>query len=228
MSLIVLKEVSKTFNPELPNPVQALKGVNFIVEPGDFISIMGPSGSGKSTFLNILGLLDTPDSGSYLLNSVEITKVKARQLPALRRKEVGFIFQTFNLLSRLTVFQNIQLPMVYSRAPKSEQVTRVEQFLELIKMTERRNYKPSHLSGGEKQRVAIARALVNDPSIVLADEPTGNLDQKSGLQIMEALVDLNKQGRTIIVVTHNSAIDAFARRHFSLIDGELTEKKVGL
>ncbi|MFA5107408.1 MAG: ABC transporter ATP-binding protein [Patescibacteria group bacterium] len=223
MPLITLQNINKTFSPDLPNPVTALKGVHFTIERGEFISIMGPSGSGKSTLLNVLGLLDVPDSGGYILNNIEISKVPKKQLPFLRRKEIGFIFQTFNLLARLTVAQNIQLPLIYSRYPRKKQVDRINEMLRTVKLENRRNYKPALLSGGEKQRVAIARALVNDPSIILADEPTGNLDSKSGKDIMAALQWLNQQGRTIIVVTHDATIDAYAQRHFRMSDGELTE-----
>lgn len=223
MALITLKNIKKTFTPDLPNPVHALTGISFVINRGEFVSIMGPSGSGKSTLLNILGLLDVPDSGSYILNDVDIVNVKANQLPYIRRKEIGFVFQTFNLLARLTVSQNIQLPLIYGRYPRKKQAGRIDEMLKIVHMENRKKYRPIHLSGGEKQRVAIARALVNDPSIILADEPTGNLDSKSGQDIMAALKMLNQQGRTIIVVTHDPNIDAYAQRHFRMTDGILTE-----
>ncbi|MDD5342694.1 MAG: ABC transporter ATP-binding protein [Patescibacteria group bacterium] len=223
MPILRLENINKSYNQDTPTAFQALKNVSFSVEPGEFISIMGPSGSGKSTLLNIIGILDVADTGSYQLNGVEITSLGKSRLPAIRRKEIGFIFQTFNLLPRLSVFQNVQMPLMYSRVQSNKQKDRVDELLGLVKLTQRRNYLPTKLSGGEKQRVAIARALANNPSIILADEPTGNLDSKSGREIMEALAELNRQGRTILLVTHDQNIADFAQRHFFMADGVLTE-----
>lgn len=222
MALIELKRINKTFNKATDNPFQALKDINFAVENGDFISIMGPSGSGKSTLMNIIGMLDVADSGSYWLKENDITKISRSKLPMMRRQEIGFVFQTFNLLPRLSVYENVRMPLIYSKK-EGKKSTQVDNLIKMVKLEHRRNYIPMNLSGGEKQRVAIARALVNDPAIVLADEPTGNLDTKSGAEIMQSLKNLNKEGRTIILVTHDPEIDKYAKRHFKMVDGVLSE-----
>ncbi len=224
MALIQLKKINKIFNSNTSNPFQALKNVNLEVNGGDFISIMGPSGSGKSTLMNIIGMLDVPDSGQYFLNAVNITGLRKKDLPRMRREEVGFIFQTFNLLPRLTVAKNIALPLTYTNKTAKEKQLKINELIELVRLEHRKKYLPVNLSGGEKQRVAIARALVNNPKVILADEPTGNLDSKSGCEIMTALSHLNKTGRTIILVTHDPEIDKYADRHFKLVDGQLNEK----
>ncbi|MBU0707898.1 ABC transporter ATP-binding protein [Patescibacteria group bacterium] len=222
MHQIELRNVNRVFNKNTDNTFQALKGINMIVEPGDFISIMGPSGSGKSTLMNIIGMLDVADSGSYWLKEVDITKTEKSELPMMRRQEIGFVFQTFNLLNRLSVYENVRMPLIYSKKKYGKR-SKVDELIKMVNLGHRRNYLPVNLSGGEKQRVAIARALVNDPRIIVADEPTGNLDTKSGSEIMKSLVDLNKEGRTIILVTHDPQIDKYAKRHFKMVDGILTE-----
>ncbi len=224
MALIELKRINKTFNKSTDNPFQALKDINFAIEDGDFISIMGPSGSGKSTLMNIIGMLDVADSGSYWLKENDITKISRSKLPLMRRQEVGFVFQTFNLLPRLSVYENVRMPLIYSKK-ENKKSNRVDNLIKMVKLDHRKNYIPMNLSGGEKQRVAIARALVNDPAIILADEPTGNLDTNSGAEIMESLKNLNKEGRTIILVTHDPEIDKYAKRHFKMVDGVLSENR---
>ncbi|MDP3965130.1 MAG: ABC transporter ATP-binding protein [bacterium] len=224
MSFILLSSISKTFNRETDNPFQALSDVHFDVEKGDCVSIMGPSGSGKSTLMNIIGMLDIPDSGSYRLDEHDITKMRKSELPYFRRNQIGFVFQTFNLLPRMTVAQNISMPMMYNQVPRDERKQRIEALLETVKLSKRKDYYPTKLSGGERQRVAIARALVNNPSIILADEPTGNLDSKSGQEIISALLELNRaEGRTLIIVTHDPSIAEQTDRRFEMIDGRLKE-----
>ena len=218
MPLIELEKVSKIY----PGPTRALKKISLTVEKGEFIAIMGPSGSGKSTLLHILGLLDTPTAGQYFLTDKAVTTFAPEDLARLRNAKMGFVFQAFNLLPRLTVFENVKLPLLYSNAAEREWAERARSAIAAVGMAHRLYYQPAQLSGGEKQRVAIARALMTDPELILADEPTGNLDTKTGQAIMAILARLNKEeNRTILLVTHERDIAAYARRVINLRDGEI-------
>ena len=221
MPLLTLTNVCKTYYAQSEHPLYVLKDINLTVETGDFVSIMGPSGSGKSTLLNMIGLLDVPDCGSYVFDGREIINTPPRLLPAIRAHEIGFIFQNFNLLPRLSVFQNVSLPMVYAGVNNAERSKRVEEVLANVQLLHKIDVHPNKLSGGEQQRVAIARAIVNRPKLILADEPTGNLDSDTGLKIMQELVKLNADGTAIILVSHDSNISAFAGFHYKMKDGIL-------
>lgn len=204
---------------------KVLRGLTFNIEQKEFVSIMGPSGSGKSTLMHILGFLDRPSSGKYFFEGKDTTKVEDEELARLRNEKVGFIFQTFNLLPRTSVFDNVYLPLLYSKMPEAEKNKRVEDVIASVDMSHRLNYLSNQLSGGEQQRVAIARALVNNPAVIFADEPTGNLDSVSGIQIMKILQDLNNQGRTIILVTHETYTSEHAKRIISVKDGLIIDDK---
>ena len=198
----------------------ALGGVSFSVEPGEFVAIMGPSGSGKSTLMNIIGCLDTPTAGTYVLDGVDVSELDEEQLSEIRATRIGFVFQSFNLLPRATVLRNVELPMIYTRTPLAEREPRAIKALEVVGLDETQwQHKSNELSGGQMQRVAIARALVNDPAIVLADEPTGNLDTRTGELILETFRRLQQQGRTILLITHDHAIGAHADRVINIRDG---------
>ena len=203
--------------------VRALDGLSVMIREGDFLAIMGPSGSGKSTLMNIIGCLDVPDDGTYLLRGVEVSEMDEDELAEIRNREIGFVFQMFNLLPRLTILRNVELPLVYGGARLKGRKTAAREALERVGLGHRLDHTPVELSGGERQRVAIARALVNRPSIVLADEPTGNLDSKTGQEIMDILVDLNKQGHTIVIVTHEKEVAGHASRIIHLKDGRVLE-----
>jgi putative ABC transport system ATP-binding protein len=224
MPLLELRDINKTYNQRTGNPLPVLRNIQLAIEPGDFVSIMGRSGSGKSTLLNIIGLLDMPDSGTYLLGGRDITRTPRSLLPRIRALEIGFVFQSFNLLPRLSVFQNVTLPLIYAGKDRAFRARRVHEVLEIVNLTNRTWYLPSKLSGGEQQRVAVARAIVNDPKMVVADEPTGNLDSESGHRIMRELVRLNQEGRTVVLVTHEPDIAAYARDHFLMSDGVLSRE----
>lgn len=218
--MISLKNVSRIFTVG-GQEVRALDGINLQVEPGEYISIMGPSGSGKSTLLNLLGLLDRPTSGRYLLDSRDVIGLSDKQLARVRSQVIGFVFQFFHLIPRLTACQNIELPMMLAEVPPKERQKRSASVIRDFGLHERRHHRPEELSGGQRQRVAIARAIINTPEILLADEPTGNLDSGSGLDIITLLEELNRQGLTLIVVTHDPEIGERARRQIHFSDGRI-------
>ena len=199
--------------------VSALKGINLSVEKGEFLSIMGPSGSGKTTLMNIIGCLDSPTNGSYFLNDKSVSKLDDDELAKIRNDEIGFVFQSFHLLARNTAFDNVMLPLKYAGISKEEATKRSNHVLDLVGLSSRAKHTPSELSGGQQQRVAIARALVNEPSILFADEPTGNLDSKTGQDVMKIFKDLNKNGQTIILITHEDSIAKQSNRIITIMDG---------
>ncbi|BET15237.1 ABC transporter ATP-binding protein [Fusobacterium vincentii] len=218
--IITVDNINKTYkNGSLE--LQVLKNISFKVDKGEFLAIMGSSGSGKSTMMNILGCLDNQYEGRYILDGIDISKSTENELSEIRNKKIGFIFQSFNLLPRLTALENVELPLVYSSIPKEERHKRANELLEMVGLKDRTHHRPNELSGGQRQRVAIARALVNNPSIILADEPTGNLDSKSEGEIIEILQKLNKMGKTIVIVTHEPSIGEIAERKIIFKDGEI-------
>ncbi len=206
-------------------PTQALLSVSFAIKDGEFVSIMGPSGSGKSTLLHILSFLDRPTGGTYLFNGRSIDDMTDIELAHVRNKDMGFVFQAFNLLSRLTVYDNVEIPLLYSDIPPAERRKLIEEAVRSVGLEEKLNVEAGRLSGGQKQRVAIARALVTEPNVIFADEPTGNLDSKSGIQVMEILADLNKRGRTVVLVTHETQTAEFADRIIYIKDGVVESDK---
>jgi len=220
MSIIELKEVTKEYKMG-DVIVRALDGLNIKIKKGEFVAIMGPSGSGKSTIMNMIGCLDLPNKGNIFLNAKNIGHMHESKLASIRGKEIGFIFQQFNLINTLSILENVMLPMVFQNIPLDDRIQKARKLLEMVGLSKRMKHKPNELSGGEQQRVAIARALANDPEIILADEPTGNLDSKTGNEIMEFLKKLNKQGKTVIVVTHDANLAKYAQRIIHLRDGRV-------
>lgn len=217
-NIIKIRQIIRDF--QLGNEtVHVLKGIDLDIERGEYLAIMGPSGSGKSTLMNLLGCLDTPTAGSYVLNGKDVSQMSDDELAEIRNKEIGFVFQTFNLLPRTTALDNVALPMVYAGASKKERTARAEEVLEDVGLSDRMDHRPNQLSGGQRQRVAVGRALVNKPSIILADEPTGNLDSKTGDEIMGLFDEIHKAGNTVIMVTHEEEIAAHAHRIIRLRDG---------
>ena len=229
MSLVIkIRNITRDF-PLGNEIVKVLKGIDLDIESGEYVALMGPSGSGKSTLMNLLGCLDTPTSGSYELNGKDVSNMTDDELAEIRNKEIGFVFQTFNLLPRTTALENVALPMIYAGASKSERTERAKQVLTDVGLADRMDHKPNQLSGGQRQRVAVGRALVNKPSIILADEPTGNLDSKTSEEIMNLFGDIHKAGNTVIVVTHEEEIAENANRIIRLRDGMVesdTKKEV--
>ncbi|HEL1550345.1 TPA: ABC transporter ATP-binding protein [Streptococcus suis] len=220
--LIRLTNINKSYKNG-DQELRVLKDIDLEVEEGEFLAIMGPSGSGKSTLMNIIGLLDRSSSGNYWLEGEEVSQLSEKKLAQVRNDQIGFVFQQFFLLSKLNALQNVELPLIYAGVPSSKRKKLAQQYLEKVELAERMTHLPSELSGGQKQRVAIARALVNTPAIILADEPTGALDTKTGEQIMQLLTELNNEGKTIIMVTHEPEIAAYAKRKIVLRDGVITE-----
>src|SRR5262245_4721030 len=220
MPLIETRDLWKTYVMG-DEEIHALKGVSIAIERGEYVAIMGPSGSGKSTLMNLIGCLDTPSKGTYLLNNKEVSQMNDNELARIRNEEIGFVFQTFNLLPRATALHNVELPLVYAGIGKKERIEQAKAAIEKVELTSRMSHRPNELSGGQRQRVAIARALVNNPSILLADEPTGNLDSKTGVEIMSLFARLHQGGNTIIVVTHEADIAAYAHRVIAIRDGQV-------
>jgi putative ABC transport system ATP-binding protein len=224
VNIIELSGICKSYGRGAEE-VQVLKNVSLSVASGDFVAIVGPSGSGKSTLMNTIGLLDTPTSGTYVLDGVATEKLSEGQLATLRNKKIGFIFQQFNLLPRLTALENVELPLIYAGVPKSERRERAKRMLESLGMGERIGHRPNQLSGGQQQRVAIARALAGSPSLLLADEPTGALDSKTGAEVLDLIIRLNEQGNTIVLITHDLQIAGHAKRVVSIRDGEIVDDR---
>src|SRR5579863_63794 len=219
--VIVVEDLWRTYDMGSEQQVQALRGVSLRIKHNEYVAIMGPSGSGKSTLMNLIGCLDTPSKGKYWLNGQLVSELDDDELARIRNKEIGFVFQTFNLLSRATSLHNVELPLIYNGTPATERIERAKQSLTDVGLESRMNHKPNELSGGQRQRVAVARALVNHPSIILADEPTGNLDSKTGSEIMALFDSLHQAGNTIVLVTHEPDIAEFAHRIVHIRDGQI-------
>ncbi len=217
--MIKISNLEKYYRTEDVETV-ALNKLSIEVKEGEFVAVMGPSGCGKSTLLNILGMLDDSDGGSFLFNGVEVVDYKERKRADLRKRNIGFVFQSFNLIDELTVFENVELPLIYLGMKSSERKQKVEEVLDKIKIMHRRNHYPQQLSGGQQQRVAVARAVVNNPKLILADEPTGNLDSTNGNEVMQLLTDLNEQGTTIVMVTHSEHDARYSHRIIRMLDGQ--------
>ena len=222
--MIVLEDICKTYHLG-DNAVYALQHVNLHVESREFVAIVGPSGSGKSTLMNMIGCLDVPDSGRYCLDGEDVSSLTEKQLSTLRNRKIGFVFQQFNLLQKLSAEENVELPLIYQGVPGAERKQRVRQALAQVGLETRMHHKPHELSGGQQQRVAIARALVTRPALILADEPTGNLDSQSGREVMQMLQELNAQGHTIVLITHDQHVAEQARRRIRIADGRLYEQE---
>ena len=218
--LIEMHELTRVYQLG-PQEIYALSGVDLIVEQSEYVAIMGPSGSGKSTLMNIIGCLDRPSAGKYILDGTPVESMSDDELAAVRNKKIGFVFQTFNLLARTTALQNVELPLVYARIPRVERRELAEEALEAVGLGDRMNHQPNELSGGQRQRVAIARALVNKPSLLLADEPTGNLDSQTGREILDLFRDLHSRGNSIIMVTHEDDVAKEAKRVIHIRDGKI-------
>jgi len=218
--LIEMRELTRVYQLG-PQEIYALRGVDLVIENGEYVAIMGPSGSGKSTIMNIIGCLDRPTSGRYLLDGIPVESMDDDELAAIRNKKIGFVFQTFNLLARTTALQNVELPLVYAKIPKAERREMAEEALAAVGLKDRMHHQPNELSGGQRQRVAIARALVNKPSLLLADEPTGNLDSQTGREILDLFRDLHSRGNSIIMVTHEDDVAQEAKRVIHIRDGKV-------
>ncbi len=224
MNLLELKDVWKTYTMG-DNKVHALQGISLQIKPKDFVAILGPSGSGKSTAMNIVGCLDMPTQGTVLLDGKDISKMSENELARARGKKIGFVFQKFNLIPTLSALQNVMLPMLFQGVGEDSRIKRATQLLKVVGLGDRIHHKPTELSGGQQQRVAISRALVNDPNIILADEPTGNLDSVTGHQVVDTLKKLNKQGKTVIMVTHEPKLAKHAKRQVRIEDGKIARRR---
>lgn len=225
--MIATEDIWKTYDMGSEQQVHALRGINLQIERNEYVAIMGPSGSGKSTLMNLIGCLDSPSKGKYWLNSQLVSELDDDELARIRNKEIGFVFQTFNLLPRASALHNVELPLIYAGMAPDERIERAKASLESVGMGPRMNHKPNELSGGQRQRVAIARALVNNPSIILADEPTGNLDSQTGIEIMALMDRLHEKGNTIVLVTHEHDIAEYAHRVIAIRDGQVYKDERG-
>ena len=226
-SMIHLENIVKRFYENQENELEILHGINLDIKEGEFVSIVGESGSGKTTLMNIIGILDRPSEGNYILDGISIAEAKDKELSHIRNQKIGFVFQTYNLISRTTALKNVELPMLYAGVPKKERKERAEHYLEMMGMADRMSHKPDELSGGQKQRVAIARALCNNPSIILADEPTGALDSETGRTIMDIFHKLNyEQGKTIVLITHSKELAEETGRIVTIQDGRIISERV--
>jgi putative ABC transport system ATP-binding protein len=226
--MITLEKLTKVYRTD-DIETAALNKVSFQIDKGEFVSIMGPSGCGKSTLLNLIGMLDKPESGSYKFNGQEIAHLKENERSQIRKKNIGFVFQNFNLIDELTVFENVELPLIYNQISEKDRKTRVDEILKRIGIGHRANHYPQQLSGGQQQRVAVARALINRPALILADEPTGNLDSSNGNEVMELMCELNDGGTTVIMVTHSAHDASYSSRIINLLDGQvISEKKTAV
>ncbi|HKR06186.1 MAG TPA: ABC transporter ATP-binding protein [Bacteroidia bacterium] len=223
--MIKITDLEKIYRTEEVETV-ALNKLTVEVKSGEFVAVMGPSGCGKSTLLNILGLLDDPDSGSYKFNEIEVAHFNERKRADLRKHNLGFVFQSFNLIDELTVYENVELPLIYTGVSSADRKRRVEEVLDKMQIMHRRNHFPQQLSGGQQQRVAVARAVVNNPKLILADEPTGNLDSKNGTEVMQLLTDLNEQGTTIVMVTHSEHDARYSHRIIRMLDGQTVTENI--
>jgi putative ABC transport system ATP-binding protein len=223
--MIKVSNLEKIYRTEEIETV-ALNNVSFEIKEGEFVAMMGPSGCGKSTLLNIIGLLDDMDAGSYMFNGTEVAKFNERRRAELRKQNIGFVFQSFNLIDELTVFENVELPLIYTGVGSSDRKRIVDEVLDKIQIAHRRNHYPQQLSGGQQQRVAVARAVVNNPKLILADEPTGNLDSRNGNDVMQLLTDLNEKGTTIIMVTHSEHDARFTHRIINMLDGQIVTQNL--
>lgn len=223
--MIQVQKLEKIYRTEEIETV-ALNSISFDIREGEFVAMMGPSGCGKSTLLNIIGLLDDVDKGSYLFNGIEVAGFNERKRAELRKHHIGFVFQSFNLIDELTVFENVELPLIYTGVPGNERKKIVDEVLEKIQIAHRRNHFPQQLSGGQQQRVAVARAVVNNPRLILADEPTGNLDSRNGNDVMQLLTDLNEKGTTIIMVTHSEHDARYTHRVINMLDGQIVTQNL--
>ena len=218
--LIETRDLYKIYNPG-ENEVRALDGVNLTVDVGEFVAIVGQSGSGKSTLMNMIGCLDVPTTGTYLLNGIDVGSLSDNELSEIRNNQVGFIFQSFNLIQNLTAYENVELPLIYRGVSAQKRRTLVLRALERVALSDRMSHKPSEMSGGQQQRVAVARALAGDPPLILADEPTGNLDTKSGTQVFDIIKDLHREGNTIVLITHDNELAERAERRVHIVDGKI-------
>ncbi len=223
--MIHITNLEKYYRTEEVETV-ALNKISLHIKEGEFVAIMGPSGCGKSTLLNIVGLLDDPDEGSYVFNGIEVADFNERKRADLRKRNIGFVFQSFNLIDELTVFENVELPLIYTGIKGAERTKRVEEVLDKMQIMHRRNHYPQQLSGGQQQRVAVARAVVNNPKLILADEPTGNLDSNNGNEVMQLLTDLNEQGTTVIMVTHSEHDAKYSHRIVRMLDGQTVTENI--
>ncbi len=223
--MIKITNLEKIYRTEDVETI-ALNKLTIVVNEGEFVAVMGPSGCGKSTLLNILGLLDDPDSGSFLFNGIEVAHFNERKRADVRKRNIGFVFQSFNLIDELTVFENVELPLIYLGVKAAERKEKVEKVLDKMQIMHRRNHYPQQLSGGQQQRVAVARAVVNNPRLILADEPTGNLDSSNGNEVMQLLTDLNEQGTTIIMVTHSEHDARYSHRVIRMLDGQTVTENI--
>ena len=223
--MIKITELEKVYRTEEVETI-ALNKLTMEVKEGEFVAVMGPSGCGKSTLLNILGLLDDPDNGSFLFNKIEVANFNERKRADLRKHNIGFVFQSFNLIDELTVFENVELPLIYTGVKSADRKKKVEEVLDRVQIMHRRNHYPQQLSGGQQQRVAVARAVVNNPKLILADEPTGNLDSTNGNDVMQLLTELNEQGTTIVMVTHSEHDAGYSHRIIRMLDGQTVTQNI--